>query len=82
MAKQSYQVIDNFETKLMQLEWTKKELKWIFYKLTKFYIYFYTRKAFSILFFLFLKFLDWTHNYQVVQGSIYKFVGNTCNYFI
>jgi hypothetical protein len=33
MAKQSYQVINNINTKLMQLEWTKKELKWIFYEL-------------------------------------------------
>jgi hypothetical protein len=29
MIKQSYQV----NTKLMQLEWFKKELKWIFYEL-------------------------------------------------
>ena len=30
MIKQSYQVIDNINIKLMQLEWIKKELKWIF----------------------------------------------------
>jgi hypothetical protein len=36
----------------MQLEWIKKELKWIFYELKKLWIYFYTRKLFSILFYL------------------------------
>jgi hypothetical protein len=35
MIKQSYQVIDNINTKLMQLEWIKKELKWITYELIK-----------------------------------------------
>jgi hypothetical protein len=35
MIKQSYQVIDNIDIKLMQLEWIKKELKWIFYELNK-----------------------------------------------
>jgi hypothetical protein len=34
--KQSYRVIDNINTKLMQLEWIKKELKWIYYDLNKF----------------------------------------------
>jgi hypothetical protein len=36
MHKQSYQVINNIKTKLMQLEWIKKELKWIYYDLNKF----------------------------------------------
>jgi hypothetical protein len=39
MIKQSYKVINNIKTKLMQLEWAKKELKWSsyeFYKLLKF----------------------------------------------
>jgi hypothetical protein len=36
MIKQSYQVINNINTKLMQLEWIKKELKWIYYDLNKF----------------------------------------------
>jgi hypothetical protein len=27
---------NNIKTKLMQLEWIKKELKWIFYELNKF----------------------------------------------
>jgi hypothetical protein len=35
MIKQSYQVIKNIKIKLMQLEWIKKELKWIFYELNK-----------------------------------------------
>jgi hypothetical protein len=35
MIKQSYQVIKNINTKLMQLEWIKKELKWIYYDLNK-----------------------------------------------
>jgi hypothetical protein len=36
MLKQSYRVINNIIIKLMQLEWVKKELKWIFYELNKF----------------------------------------------
>jgi hypothetical protein len=36
MNKQSYQVINNIKTKLLQLEWTKKELKWISYEFNKF----------------------------------------------
>jgi hypothetical protein len=36
MTKQSYSVINNINIKLMQLEWVKKELKWIFYELNKF----------------------------------------------
>jgi hypothetical protein len=35
-TKQSYQVINNINTKLLQLEWIKKKLKWIFYKLNEF----------------------------------------------
>jgi hypothetical protein len=30
MTKQSYQVINNINIKLLQLEWIKKGLKWIF----------------------------------------------------
>jgi hypothetical protein len=36
MIKQSYHVLNNIKTKLMQLEWIKKELKWIYYDLNKF----------------------------------------------
>jgi hypothetical protein len=36
MINESYQVINNINTKLMQLEWIKKELKWIYYDLNKF----------------------------------------------
>jgi hypothetical protein len=28
--------MNNIKTKLMQLEWIKKELKWIFYELNEF----------------------------------------------
>jgi hypothetical protein len=35
MIKQSYQVINNIKTKLMQLEWVKKELKWSSYEFSK-----------------------------------------------
>jgi hypothetical protein len=35
MIKQSYQVIDNINTKLMQIEWIKKELKLLTYELIK-----------------------------------------------
>ena len=36
MAKQGYWVINNINAKLLQLEWIKKELKWIKYDLHKF----------------------------------------------
>jgi hypothetical protein len=40
----------NIETKLTQLKRIKKELKWNFYELNKFWIYFYAQKPFSISF--------------------------------
>jgi hypothetical protein len=49
MYKQSYQVINNIKTRLMQLEWIKKKLKYIFYELNKSWDYFYTRNSFSII---------------------------------
>jgi hypothetical protein len=36
MSKQSYSVINNIKTRLLQQEWIKKELKWINYDLNKF----------------------------------------------
>jgi hypothetical protein len=36
MTKQSYQVINNINTKLMQLEWVKKELNERSYDFVKF----------------------------------------------
>jgi hypothetical protein len=36
MAEQSYQVINNIKTKLLQLDWIKKELEWIYCDLNKF----------------------------------------------
>jgi hypothetical protein len=36
MAKQSYWLIDNINTKLMPLKWINLELKWIKYELYKF----------------------------------------------
>jgi hypothetical protein len=39
-------VMDNIKTKLLQLKRIKKELKWNFYELNKFWIYFYTQKSF------------------------------------
>jgi hypothetical protein len=35
-------LIDNINTRFLQLEWVKKEEKWYFYELNKFWIYFYT----------------------------------------
>jgi hypothetical protein len=39
-------MIDNIETKLMQLKQIKKELQWNFYELNKFWIYFYAQNHF------------------------------------
>jgi hypothetical protein len=36
MNKQSYQVINNINTKLLKLEWIKNELEWIYCDLNKF----------------------------------------------
>ena len=36
MLKQCYQVVGNINKKLWELEWTKKDLKYIFYDLYKF----------------------------------------------
>jgi hypothetical protein len=58
MAKKSYQVINNINTKLMQLEWVKKKLKWNFHELNKFWIYFLYTKTISIIFPYLLSF--WT----------------------
>jgi hypothetical protein len=53
MSKQSYQVINNIKTKLIQVEWVKKDLKLIFYELNSFWNYLYTRNPFSIFIYLF-----------------------------
>jgi hypothetical protein len=53
MTKQSYQVINNINMKLLQLEWAKKDLKWIFYESNRFWIYLYTRNPFSIFIYLY-----------------------------
>jgi hypothetical protein len=34
--KQGYQIINNINMNLMQLEWIKKKLRWIKYELNKF----------------------------------------------
>jgi hypothetical protein len=46
-------VINNINTKLLQLEWVKKDLKWIFYELNRFWNYLYTRNPLSIFIYLF-----------------------------
>jgi hypothetical protein len=46
MIKQSYQVINNINTNLMQLEWVKKELTWISYELNKILELFIYKKSF------------------------------------
>jgi hypothetical protein len=35
MSKQRHNVMNNIITKLQELEWAKKELKWILYELNK-----------------------------------------------
>jgi hypothetical protein len=40
MAKQIYYVINNINTKLLQLEWLNLELKWIKYEFHKFLVLF------------------------------------------
>jgi hypothetical protein len=38
-------MINNIKTKILQLEWAKKELKWIVYELNKFWDYFFNTKS-------------------------------------
>jgi lysine/ornithine N-monooxygenase len=44
MDKQSYQLINNVNTKLLQLEWIKKELKYITYEFSKLLKLFFIQK--------------------------------------
>jgi hypothetical protein len=44
-------MINNINVGLMQLEWVKKELKWIIYELNKFLKLFLYKKSFAILFY-------------------------------
>jgi hypothetical protein len=56
MTKQGYQIINNINMNLMQLEWIKKELKCIKYELNKFLELFLYSKSFSIFFIQFYLF--------------------------
>jgi hypothetical protein len=49
MTKQGYQMINNINTNLMQLEWIKKVFKWIKYELNKFLELVLYKKSFSLL---------------------------------
>jgi hypothetical protein len=51
MTKQGYQMINNFNMNLTQLEWIKTELKWISYEFIKFLHIILSLKPFSIFFF-------------------------------
>jgi hypothetical protein len=44
MDKQSYQLINNINTKLLQLEWIKKELKYNTYEFSKLLKLFFIQK--------------------------------------
>jgi hypothetical protein len=63
IVKQNYQVINSINTKLLQLKWIKKELKWIFYELNKFWIIFTLEIHFLYSFIKFLQVLDYAHNF-------------------
>jgi hypothetical protein len=67
MTKHSYSVINNINIKLMQLEWVKKELKWIFYELNKFLRLFLIQK---IIFYFNL----------LISGSIWTEATNSREY--
>jgi hypothetical protein len=53
-------MINNIKTKLMQLEWIKKELRWISYELNKFLDFLY-QKLFLYEIILFYLVLDNDH---------------------
>jgi hypothetical protein len=70
--------MDNIKTKLLQLKRIKKELKWNFNELNRFWIYFYTQKPFPKSFPEFPKLQDWAHNYQKLQGLTRNFPQTQC----
>jgi hypothetical protein len=55
MAKQCYWLVDNINTKLMPLEWTKKDLIWIFWVSGFIYV---VKSIYYIIFTIFL--VHWT----------------------
>ena len=59
MIKLSYQMIDNINTKLMQLEWIKKELKLIYYDLKKFWNNFHIKIIFCMYLSYFIYYLGY-----------------------
>lgn len=74
-------MINNINTKLMQLEWVKKELKWSSYefcKLLKFV--FYTKNSFLHLFLYKMSFGPWA---QILgnTGAQLQILGLGCNLF-
>jgi hypothetical protein len=62
MAQQSYQVINNIK-KLLQLDWIKKELEWIYCDLNKLLELFQYKNSFSIFLFLFNHSLGYAQDY-------------------
>jgi hypothetical protein len=64
-------MIDIIETKLMQLKQIKKELKWNFYELNKFWIYYYAQK--TIFYIISLYFLSFWIGRIIIRKSRVKF---------
>jgi hypothetical protein len=65
-------VINNINTKLLQLEWLNLELKWINYEFPKFGILFCIKKNFWIKSNSFLSYLDCGHYLTETQGFCAK----------
>jgi hypothetical protein len=64
---------NNINMRLMQLEWTKNELKWITYELNKVLeLFLYTKIIFSGRFYYLKSYLDCGHNFTKGAGLLYK----------
>ena len=63
--------MDNIKTKLLQLKQIKKELKWNFYELNKFWIYFYAQK--TIFYIISLNFVSFWTGRLIIRKSRVKF---------
>jgi hypothetical protein len=72
-------MINNVNTNLMQLEWIKKELKWISYELNKFLKLFLYKKSFSILFYSVCLFIGLHAVLPGSSGFILQVLGPQCN---
>jgi hypothetical protein len=70
MAKQCYWLVDNSNTKLMPLEWTKRIYYEFSMNLLSFSVYLCTKKYLLYYFYYFLGSLDWASNSERLGAKL------------